>query len=1406
MKNKTKINLSWKILFGVVLAGLLSACGGGGGSDGDNNNDTGNPVQSAKSSQAILGPLSGASVQAFRLGDLSSPVETTTAEESDSDLDIAGSFDLILSGIPDDEMILVSVSGGNDIDADDDGVLDASPTVNSGTIHALATAADWRKGGKINILTEMAWRETKPKVEAGDLEGLQDHLKWVAMTFIGEDVNGDDDIDYKDLIDFNPRDRSHRRKLLVTYERFMEKDDRGISLVDLIHSDDGDGLEIRITELFGDSLKLPEVPAMVALQTNVIAVANRQGMTEQDITVSNNGDVLDSETPTTLIATDMDGNTVMLALANNSGDLLAGTADSVEISVKSTAATLVAFATGLPPVQRNADMMGAISSHAKFETLQLQLADAMAVDMNALDHIMDYASIMSLINEIAADVKAAQMANKPAFAATDVTGYSSTRVGQRLAYKITSTESDFYCFWFKCSPWADKESWDWWEGSAIGAEAIYPDNIFDLSVLVSQMIVNPEVAAGYALADAYADLVADSLKLPFLATSQVDAGVLALANPTSANYVFEMYSGDKLVDWRITPRNSTIVQKLLSSGAAKRELMIPDDIDDQVDRVRFQRHTWSTDISSRRALVSTLNAIHLITASIQVVSDASVVSKTIQRVTRSKKALNYMSSCLAQLGNTVDYTSGSKGLSVVEEARLFARNNASSIFETFLTSSCMNAVYESVGKFGFVKDLTNQVLKSSVFTSIKTSNPAGWVWMAVGAANQFVPVATSILYTKNESVEFNLGWGRDEGNNFYVNNVSKYLLPTVNFTSSQGAGTQVQFTAQGVVDAENGATSLYIWDFGDGQTDMGSVVSHTYATAGEKKVILTLDDDLGNQTTVSRTIIVSNGRAPVISSKVCGPDRIDPENATRLSFGAKIGDPDGDLATIRWYKSASDDVPTIVTDASFDAEAGVVFQYPDDGIYSYNPAVEAEDAVGNVSKRVECLYSQNVSGGIDINNGLVAYYPFDGDANDASGNGNNGTVEGVVDYVNSNNDTAIRFDDAIDRVAVPQSASLQPSDEITISAWVKYNSEPSNYSENKIVSNSIKSPLPWSGYWLDVIPNDSTVSDSSLIMKPRMHLTTDNGQVSIYGDTALTVGQWHHVAAVYGPNRREIYVDGIKTVNQSVSDAYTTGSGPIRYGNNANLDIASWDSRGSYNGEIDELRIYSRALSPAEISTLAGVTADINKGLIAYYPFDGDANDSSSSRLDGSVFGDLVYDFGIKGQAARFNGSNTYIELFDISSNPGFYDDNSKSISVWFYLDVCDAPQNSGNETGAGIIDIYNALSSIRAHIVGTRAPCELYSWKNNGYELTIDQDINLKRWHHVVINYNKEVSTVSTYLNGELVSTGSMSDFRFSPEAKLVLGKRQYYDDRFLSGMIDELRIYDRPLNESEISILSTQ
>ena len=182
---------------------LLTACG-----SGSNNTDTINQ------NQALLGPLSGATVTAYLATDLNTAVETTTTTTG-NDLNNTGRFTLTLSGLADSDWVLVKVSGGEDIDANDDGVIDTIPTDNLGSVYSLATAGSWRSGANVTPLTDMIYHFADSHYNS-----LSTPINnGTMMTFLNnyanqltQDINNDGQVNYSDVMQFKPYNHKNHYK------------------------------------------------------------------------------------------------------------------------------------------------------------------------------------------------------------------------------------------------------------------------------------------------------------------------------------------------------------------------------------------------------------------------------------------------------------------------------------------------------------------------------------------------------------------------------------------------------------------------------------------------------------------------------------------------------------------------------------------------------------------------------------------------------------------------------------------------------------------------------------------------------------------------------------------------------------------------------------------------------------------------------------------------------------------------------------------------------------------------------------------------------------------------------------------------------------------------------------------
>jgi hypothetical protein len=224
--------------------------------------------------------------------------------------------------------------------------------------------------------------------------------------------------------------------------------------------------------------------------------------------------------------------------------------------------------------------------------------------------------------------------------------------------------------------------------------------------------------------------------------------------------------------------------------------------------------------------------------------------------------------------------------------------------------------------------------------------------------------------------------------------------------------------------------------------------------------------------------------------------------------------------------------------------------------------------------------------------GLLAYYPFSGNANDESGNGLHGTVYGASlteDRV-GNPDSAYLFDGVDDYVDCGNDPSLNIVGAITVAAWVKTASD--KY-DNEIVAKG--GSCSDGGYKLVTIYGHLQGSFSNHDAKPYHE---------IFSDQTINDGNWHHVAFVVKGLKTSntytyLYIDGEKAPIQYRRINYTYMGGGWSDVGEGPFDTSTWDISTSsrlgigysknavcpyfFEGIIDEIRIYNRALSAEEI-------------------------------------------------------------------------------------------------------------------------------------------------------------------------------------------------------------------------------
>jgi hypothetical protein len=207
--------------------------------------------------------------------------------------------------------------------------------------------------------------------------------------------------------------------------------------------------------------------------------------------------------------------------------------------------------------------------------------------------------------------------------------------------------------------------------------------------------------------------------------------------------------------------------------------------------------------------------------------------------------------------------------------------------------------------------------------------------------------------------------------------------------------------------------------------------------------------------------------------------------------------------------------------------------------------------------------------------GLIGWWPFNGNANDESGNGNNGTVSGASLTTDKNGiaNQAYSFDGVNDFIDAGSSISFS---NFTISTWVYINSYSSAL--NALVS---KISTNFQNFELGINSNTSTPANV-----PSMSWGTGSAWQSINSIQAFPVTNWHHLVVSFNSsNVMTLYFDGNVVSTSSTTNYANVANFKTYFGARPNTQGIS-TTTFFHNGKLDDIGIWNRALTQQEITNL----------------------------------------------------------------------------------------------------------------------------------------------------------------------------------------------------------------------------
>jgi len=159
-------------------------------------------------------------------------------------------------------------------------------------------------------------------------------------------------------------------------------------------------------------------------------------------------------------------------------------------------------------------------------------------------------------------------------------------------------------------------------------------------------------------------------------------------------------------------------------------------------------------------------------------------------------------------------------------------------------------------------------------------------------------------------------------------------------------------------------------------------------------------------------------------------------------------------------------------------------------------------------------------------------------------------------------------------LSVADRPNLNPGQALTVSAWVNASSWPTEIFKASIIAKDT-----WAG------GNGGYVLRGGAGGRISFAVVANGSWSELTTTATAAAGGWHHVAGVYNGTTMKIYIDGVEQATKNQTGALTASSTPLHIGN------CPSDSTRKFTGGIDEPRVYSRALSAAEITTAYQATS-----------------------------------------------------------------------------------------------------------------------------------------------------------------------------------------------------------------------
>ncbi len=488
-----------------------------------------------------------------------------------------------------------------------------------------------------------------------------------------------------------------------------------------------------------------------------------------------------------------------------------------------------------------------------------------------------------------------------------------------------------------------------------------------------------------------------------------------------------------------------------------------------------------------------------------------------------------------------------------------------------------------------------------------------------------------------------------------------------------------------------------------------------------------------------------------------------------------------------------------------------------DEVRVYNRALSATEVQSlydlGASDKVNSSVSQNQGTG-RLDSGLAGYWKLDDasgtTATDSSVNANNGTLTGGPTWGTGKIGGATDFT-GTQYITIPNSTPLQVTRDMTVSFWLY-----------------LRGYGP--GGWNPIINKFSTDISNEFNIRFQTSTTGQfysggSGAINTFltWDPSADVGlnNWVHVVARRNitAGTMDMWFNGVKKRSTSASGLTDATTQPLQFGGGPNGGAGGV----VFDGLLDEVRIYNRAISDEEIAQLYRLNrpSGTDTSLKGYWSFNGkDTNWTSTTagtatdRSGNSNTGTLTNMSqstsiipGKIGQALKFDGVDDYV---DLGSSASLRPTGSMSLCAWAPMYHSGNPatsiiSNDGNSGAKGYsLYEYSINGTLDAFVFS------IASNSTTAYAVASTSRTGSNGGvFHVCGVYDAPNQTTQIYVNGVVEGTKTSADgipasqYNQSSQGNPKIGNRGQLNSYYFTGILDEVRLYTRALSASEVVAL---